>query len=86
MKSHKNLDEAIAKLEQEIAYFDEIKQDIYDKYLGKWVVIYDQKVFGAFDSFREADRAIEPVATTSYFLEEVTYKSADKVPEVLYCH
>jgi hypothetical protein len=41
-------------IDDEIAAYDSMKADIEAKYFGKWIIIFEGKVIGAYDSFDKA--------------------------------
>ena len=44
----------MAEITQEIAAYERMQSDLEREHLGKWVVVHDEELIGAYDDFEEA--------------------------------
>ena len=58
----------MARLEREFAYYLQHQEELVRQYQGKFVVIYDSQVLGAFDTELDAIREIPPNYALGTFL------------------
>jgi len=59
-------------LTKEIAAYNEMQQELEAKYTGKWVLIHNQKLVSAFDSFEKAaEEAVRLFGAGPYLIRQV---------------
>jgi hypothetical protein len=62
----------MADLDREIAAFDAMRGELESHSLGKWVVFYDQKLIGLFESFEAAaEEAVKNFGSGPYLIRQV---------------
>jgi hypothetical protein len=62
----------MSELKSEIAAYERIKRDLEAKYLGKWVVVHDEKVHAVFDTFEAAAAsAVKNFGRGPYLIRQV---------------
>ncbi len=62
----------MAQLETEIAAYEKMRDGLEAKYFGKWVVVRDEKLVGAYDDFQAAALdAISKFGRGPYLIREV---------------
>ena len=44
----------MAEITQEIAAYERMQSDLEREHLGKWVVVHDEELIGAYDDFEDA--------------------------------
>ncbi len=47
----------MAEITQEIAAYERMQGDLEREHLGKWVVVHDEELIGAYDDFEDAAHA-----------------------------
>ncbi len=55
-------------LEKELAWFEENRKELFDKYPEKWACVYGDTLLGVFDSFSEAFKKGAKKASTDQIL------------------
>jgi hypothetical protein len=59
-------------LDNDIKAFNEIREELEKNFTGKWILIYDQKLISAFDSFEDAAKvAVENFGNGPYLIRQV---------------
>jgi hypothetical protein len=59
-------------LSDDIVAFDKMREELEQKYTGKWVLFYDQKLISIFDSFESAAQvAVEKFGNGPYLIRQV---------------
>ena len=62
----------MAQLDVEIAAYEGIRDGLEAKYFGKWVVVHDEELVGAYDDFQAAALdAISRFGRGPYLIREV---------------
>lgn len=62
----------MAQLDVEIAVYEEMRERLEAEHFGKWVVIHDKKLVGAYDDFQDAALdAISKFGRGPYLIREV---------------
>lgn len=61
-----------ASLEENIAAYNEMRQELEDNHFGEWVVFYDRRLVGFFPTYSDAaDRAMEAFDDDPYLIRQV---------------
>ena len=59
-------------LKQEMAAYERMRSEIELEHFGKWVVVRDEKLIGAYDDFQEAaEVAVERFGRGPYLIQQV---------------
>lgn len=59
-------------LQKELAAYESMKEDLLKHYLGKYVLIHEDKLIGSFDSFDNAAKeAVKQFGTGPYLIRQV---------------
>ena len=62
----------MATLRNEIAAYERMRNDLEIDHLGKWVVVHDEKLIGAYESFETAaDEAVQRFGRGPYLIRRV---------------
>lgn len=62
----------MATLRNEIAAYERMRNDLELDHLGKWVVVHDEKLIGAYESFETAaDEAVQRFGRGPYLIRQV---------------
>ncbi len=62
----------MAEITQEIAAYERIRGNLEREHLGKWVVVHDEQLIGAYEDFQEAaDIAVRRFGRGPYLIREV---------------
>jgi hypothetical protein len=62
----------MADIQDEIAAYEKIKDELEAKHLGKWIVLHDGKLFAVFDSFETAaEEAVKEFGAGPYLIRQV---------------
>lgn len=68
-------------LDKEIAAFEKMKPQLEKHHSGKFVVIRDEKLMGAYDSFdKAAEEAIQKFGKGPYLIRQVVTSGSIKIP------
>ena len=75
----------MAKLKEEIAAYEEIRNDLELEHFGEWVVFRDKKLAGAYDSFEmAAEDAVKRFGRGPYLIRKVGAPPLTLPASVLY--
>ena len=59
-------------IDKEIKFYNKRRNDLELKYMGKWVVIYKQKLIGKYDTFEiAAEEAVSKFGNGPYLIRQV---------------
>ena len=62
----------MAKLSEEIAAYERMRNELETDYLGLWVVVHDEELIGTYDSFQTAaETAVERFGRGPYLIRRV---------------
>ena len=62
----------MSDLNDDIKVFDEMRQELEQKYTGKWVLIYNQKLVSVYDNFEKAaEDAVSKFGTGPYLIRQI---------------
>lgn len=62
----------MADLTKEIEAYEQMREELETSYMGKWVVIHDQRRAGIYDSFEAAARdAVQKFGAGPYLIRQV---------------
>ena len=62
----------MATIDDEIAVYEAMRQDLEAKHMGKWALLYEKKLVGTFDSFEEAaEVAVEEFGRGPYLIRQI---------------
>lgn len=62
----------MATLEENVAAYEEMREELEKSYMYHWVVIYDKELVGAFPDFQEAaHRAVTQFGPGPYHIKKV---------------
>ncbi len=60
------------EIDREIAAFDAMREKLEKEHLGKWVVLYEEKLAGVFDTFEAAaESAVSKYGRGPYLIRQV---------------
>ena len=72
-------------IDDEIAAYEGMQQDLETSDIGKWVLIHDQKLVGTFDSFEDAaQEAVRQFGRGPYLIRQVGVSSVTLPAAVMY--
>ncbi len=75
----------MADLQEDIATFDAMRNELETKHLGKWVLIHDRKFIGSFKKFDDAaHEAVRRFGRGPYLIREVGAASISLPASVMY--
>ncbi len=75
----------MSKLKEEIAAYEDMRNDLEIEHFGKWVVIHDNKLLGAYDSFElAAEDAVKYFGRGPYLIRKVGAPPVTLPASVLY--
>jgi len=75
----------MANLTDEIHAYEAARSDLESKYLGRWVLMHDQQLIGAYDCFENAaDNAVRRFGRGPYLIRQVGAQSVTLPVSVLY--
>ena len=77
---------AADRLDEEIAAYDRMRNDLERDHLGQWVVVRDERLFNAYDDFQDAaDAAVRNFGRGPYLIRRVGASRVTQLPaSVLY--
>jgi hypothetical protein len=76
---------AMTELKREIAAYGTMRADLESSSLGKWAVVHDEKLFGAFDSFEAAAKqAVQNFGRGPYLIRQIGASAVTLPASVLY--
>ena len=77
---------AADRLDEEIAAYDRMRDDLEREHFGRWVVVRDERLFNAFDDFQDAaDAAVRNFGRGPYLIRRVGASQVRHLPaSVLY--
>ncbi|MFA4889446.1 MAG: hypothetical protein WC628_07745 [Candidatus Omnitrophota bacterium] len=59
-------------IDKEIAFYEEIRESLEAKHMGKWVLIHDRKLIAVYDSFEiTAENAVRQFGAGPYLIRQV---------------
>ena len=62
----------MAKLSEEIAAYERMRNELETDYLGLWVVVHDEELIGTYESFQTAaETAVERFGRGPYLIRRV---------------
>ena len=62
----------MAELNEEIAAYDAMRQELEAHYMGKWVLVHDRKLVAVYDSFETvAEEAVRRFERGPYLIRQV---------------
>jgi len=62
----------MAEITKELAAYEQQRAELEAKYMGKWILIYDGKLIGVFDSIQAAaDVAVQRFGRGPYLIKQV---------------
>ncbi len=62
----------MAKLKEEIAAYEEMRDDLELDHFGKWVIVHDKELAGTYDSFElAAEDAVKRFGRGPYLIRKV---------------
>ena len=62
----------MTELDREIAAYETIRADLENQHMGKWILIFNEKLIGVFSSFDEAAKdAVEKFGRGPYLIRQV---------------
>ena len=62
----------MATLEENVAAYEEMREELETKHMHQWVVIYDNELIGTFTDFQEAaDTAVKRFGPGPYHIKKV---------------
>lgn len=62
----------MAKLKEEIAAYEEMRDDLELDHFGKWVIVHDRELAGTYDSFElAAEDAVKRFGRGPYLMRKV---------------
>jgi hypothetical protein len=68
-------------LEKEINTFEKIKPQLLKHHMGKFVVIHDDQLVGAYDNFNKAaEEALQKFGKGPYLIRQVVDNDSIKIP------
>ncbi len=72
-------------LDKDISAFEKMRENFETNYMGKWVLLHDEKMIGAFDTFNDAaHEATQKFGKGPYLIREVGVKNQSLPASVLY--
>ena len=75
----------MAKLSEEIAAYERMRNVLEADHFGQWVVIHDEEVFGTYDDFQEAaDAAVRRFGRETFLLRQIGEPPITLPASVLY--
>ena len=62
----------MSRLKEEIAAYEEMRNDLEIEHLGKWVIVYNKELAGIYDSFElAAEDAVKRFGRGPYLIRKV---------------
>lgn len=75
----------MARLTQEIAAYDRMRDELETDHFGKWVVIHDEELWGTYNEFEAAaDAAVQAFGRGPYLIRRVGIPRPGLPASVLY--
>ena len=75
----------MAKLSEEIAAYERMRDVLEADHFGQWVIVHDEKVFGTYDDFQEAaDVAVRNFGRGPFLLRRIGEPPLTLPASVLY--
>jgi hypothetical protein len=75
----------MAELSEEIAAYDAMHADLEAKYLGKWAVVHDRQLVGAFNTLElAAEEAVKRFGRGPYLIRQIGAPPISLPASVLY--
>ena len=75
----------MAKLEEELTAYEEMRQQLEAQNMGKWVLVQDRKLIGVFESFeRAAEEAVRQFGRGPYLIRQVGAPPINLPASVMY--
>ena len=75
----------ILRIEKEKMAYEAMQEDLEARHWGKWVVFYDMKFIGSYDSFHQASEvAVERFGRGPYLIKQVGEGPIALPPAVLF--
>lgn len=72
-------------LDKEIEFYESQKTELEASQMGKWILIYQQKVTGVFESFEDAaDYAVKNFGSGPYLIRQIGAKPLVLPVSVMY--
>jgi hypothetical protein len=76
---------AMATLDEEIVAYEQMRKDLEAHHMGKWVLVYETKLIGTFDSFESAAKdAFAKFGRGPYLIRQVGAPSITLPASVAY--
>lgn len=71
---------------KEITFFEEIRESLEAKHMGKWVLIHNMKLIDVYDSFEKAaESAVHNFGAGPYLIRQVGAPPLTLPASVVYC-
>jgi hypothetical protein len=75
----------MAELKSEIAAYDGMRSDLEMKYLGRWALVHDKQLVGAFESFEQAaEAAVSKFGRGPYLIRQIGASAMTLPASVMY--
>lgn len=76
--------EILSALEKEMAAYARMQDELVERHLGKWVLIYDEELWGVFDDFEDVARtAVSRFGKGPFHIRQVGDSEATQMPASL---
>jgi len=73
------------EIEREISAYDDMREELESKHMGKWVLLYDGKLVGTYDSFdMAAEDAVRKFGGGPYLIRQVGAPPVSLPASVMY--
>ena len=75
----------MAEITQEIAAYERMQSDLEREHMGKWVVVHDEQLIGAYEDFWDASQeAVERFGRGPFLLRQVGAKPLNPWTPAIY--
>ncbi len=75
----------MAELDEEIAAYEDLRQDLEAHHMGKWVLVHDRQLIGVYDAFEAAaEEAVRCFGRGPYLIRQVGASSVTLPASVMY--
>ena len=76
--------QAVDRLDEEIAAYDRMRDDLERDHFGQWVVVREERLFNAYDDFQDAaDAAVRNFGRGPYLIRRVGAPRVMQLPASL---